>query len=40
MNPHIVPSQVALALAGGEQGVHDVAPQLLTLLLGTQLEHM
>ena len=28
MKPHDVPSQVAVAFAGGAQAVHDVAPQL------------
>jgi hypothetical protein len=40
MNPHMMPSQVALALVGGTQALQDVGPQLLMLLLGTQLEHM
>ncbi len=31
MNPHAVPSQVALAFEGGAQAVHDVAPQLEAL---------
>jgi len=36
VNPHIVPSQVAAAFAGGMQAVHDVVPQLLMLVLDTQ----
>jgi hypothetical protein len=32
LNPHCVPSHVATPLAGGEQGVHDVEPQLLGLV--------
>ena len=36
VKPHDVPSQVAVALAGGMQAVHEVAPQLVTLVLRTQ----
>jgi hypothetical protein len=35
VNPHAVPSQVATPLAGGVQAVHDVVPQLFTLVLET-----
>jgi hypothetical protein len=33
-----VPSQVAVPLAGGKQAVHDVEPQLPTLVLDTQVD--
>jgi hypothetical protein len=32
VNPHCVPSQVATLLAGVEQGVHELVPQLLGLV--------
>lgn len=35
VKPQEVPSQVALALAGGEQAAHDVEPQLLVALFET-----
>jgi hypothetical protein len=34
VNPHEVPSHVAVALMGGTQGVHEL-PQLWTLVLGS-----
>jgi hypothetical protein len=34
VNPHEVPSHVAVAFAGGAHGAHD-APQLATLALST-----
>jgi hypothetical protein len=37
-NPHDVPSQVAVAFAGALHAVHDVNPQLLTLLFSTHAE--
>ena len=37
VNPHDVPLQVAVALAGGTHGAHDVVPQLLTLLFDEQV---
>jgi hypothetical protein len=36
VNPHDRLLQVAVALAGGAHAVHDVLPQLLTLMLDTQ----
>ena len=38
VNPHAVPSQVAVPFAGGVHTVHDVVPQLLMLVLRTQVE--
>jgi hypothetical protein len=38
VNPHAVPSQVAVEFAGGVQAVHDVVPQLATALLETHVE--
>ena len=38
MNPHAVPSQVAVPLAGAVHAVHDDVPQLLTLVLDTQVD--
>jgi len=37
VNPHAVPSQVAVPFAGAVHAVHDVVPQLLTALLATQV---
>jgi len=36
VNPHAVPLHVGVALATAGQAVHDVVPQLLTLVLETQ----
>ena len=38
VNSQAVPSQIAVPLAGGEHAVHDVVPQLLTLMLDTQID--
>jgi hypothetical protein len=37
VNPHELPSHVAVAFAGGVQAVHEVAPQVAVLLLDAQL---
>jgi hypothetical protein len=38
MKPHAVPSQVAVPLAGAVHAVHEDEPQLLTLVLATQVD--
>jgi len=38
VNPHAVPSQVAVPLAGAVQAVHDDVPQLATPALDTQVD--
>jgi hypothetical protein len=38
VNPHAVPSQVAVPFAGGVHTVHDDVPQLLMLVLSTHVE--
>jgi hypothetical protein len=37
VNPHEVPSHVAVAFAGGEQAVHEVDPQLAMLVFAAQV---
>ena len=37
MNPHDVPSHVAVALAGGAQAVHEDDPQLATLVFAAHV---
>ena len=38
VNPHAVPSQVAVPLVGAVHAVHDVVPQLLVLVLATHVD--